>query len=131
MGMERAVETGEVAAAVLRVLVMATVTVTVSESERVPTYTVSSNVRGPVSGGAVNVGDSAVASDNATSGPVVWVHEYDMGMSYMDDDLEPSSVAVALGAMVRLGPALAVGGRSSTVIVTVSTSGKTPSETRS
>jgi len=54
-----------------------TVTATVSgELFNEPSLTTNENVTDDPAAGAVNVGDTAVASDNDTDGPAVCVHRY-------------------------------------------------------
>ena len=108
-------------------VVVATVIVTVSESELVPSDTVSVKVISPVVVGAVNVGFTAVLLESITVAPG-FNQEYTRGSFSGSEEPEPSSVTVSPGATSRSSPASAVG-VPDTVIVTVSVAGFVPSDT--
>ena len=96
--------------------------VTVSESDREPSETVSRNVRVAVPAGAVNAGDDTVEFERVTAPPPVWVHRYVRESLSSSEEPEPVRVTVSPGDTSWSSPALAVGARLTfcTVIMTSS-----------
>ena len=88
-----------------------TVMGTSSVSERVPSETVSRNVRVVGMSGAVNVGDDMVESESVTAVPDAWLHEYDKVSLSGSLEPVPFSVTVSPVSTVWSAPASDMGAR--------------------